>query len=346
MADLDVYRDWLKIKATNRPLNYYQLLKFDKFVDDPKVIRKRYLELNAYVRKFATGDYIEESQALLNELAKAYLCLTDAERKAEYDFSLGRKTAASQEGIAGRRSLETILLEDRIATPEQIKKAKNYSEAIGIDLHQALMQQKVADQEKIMIAYAESLGIPFISLDEVPVDEFYAPQINPVTARQYSFVPVMSDMGKLILASPEPLSVDVEDELRMLFEMPVSYALCTPQQINAAIAKYYPRDAVQRIVKRGGDDEDDAPKSKKAKKEKAPKREKVVKEFTPAAKKNRIKIAILCFNFAFMAGAFGVYFGVKNASMVKLLGAGLILGLIVGGIGWMCAPASTAEDEE
>ena len=47
-----------------------------------------------------------------------------------------------------------------------------------------------------------------------------------------------------------------------------------------------------------------------------------------------------------MAGAFGTYFGVKHASMGKVIGAGLILGLIVGGIGWLCAPASTAEDEE
>ena len=93
MADIDVYRDWLKIKATNRPLNYYQLLKFDKFVDDPKVIRKRYLELNAYVRKFATGDYIEESQALLNELAKAYLTQTHPKQKTKYNNTQQRKTA-------------------------------------------------------------------------------------------------------------------------------------------------------------------------------------------------------------------------------------------------------------
>ena len=57
---IDVYKEWLKIDAPNRPLNYYQLLKFKDFEDDPAVIRKRYRELNAYVRKFATGDYIDQ----------------------------------------------------------------------------------------------------------------------------------------------------------------------------------------------------------------------------------------------------------------------------------------------
>ena len=91
-----------------------------------------------------------------------------------------------------------------------------------------------------------------------PVDEYFVPFLNPVTVRQNSFVPVMADMGKLILASPEPIGIDVEDELRMLFDMPVRCAICLPQQVNYAIAKYYPRDAVQkRYVK---PDEDGVPK--------------------------------------------------------------------------------------
>ncbi|MBR0226479.1 MAG: hypothetical protein IJL92_10515 [Thermoguttaceae bacterium] len=342
MAKIDVYKDWLKIEATNRPLNYYQLLKFNNFVDDPKLIRERYRQLNAYVRKFATGDYIEESQALLNELAKAMLCLTDAERKAEYDHSLGRKVKGKEETDSyGRRTLETILRDDGIASPDQIKKAKNYADALGVDLHEALMQQKIAEPEKIMLAYAESIGVPFVSLDDVPVDEYYAPQINPVTARQNSFVPIMSDMGKLIVASPKPLSIDVEDELRMLFETQVSYAICTPQQVNAAIAKYYPRDAVQKIVKRTSEDEKSDVVEKKSKQKVA----KAGKVYTKAAKKNRVKLALVCFNFGFMLGAFGVYLGIKHAALFKIIGAGVILGAIAASCAWLLAPASMPEDE-
>jgi len=340
MAELDVYRDWLKIEATNRPLNYYQLLKFNKFVDDPALIRQRYRDLNAYVRKFATGEFIEESQALLNELAKAMLCLTDAERKAEYDLKLGRKqTTTETTDAGGRRSLETILRSDGSVTSEQIKKARSLCDAIGVDLHQALIQQKACDPEKIMVAYAESVGLPFVNLDDVPVDEYYAPQINPVTARQNSFVPVMSDMGKLILASPEPIGVDVEDELRMLFEMPVRCAICMPQQVNAAIAKHYPRDAVQQIVKKAPSGETTvAPKSKpKAKKSGGG------VELSQAAKKNRVKLSIVCFNFGVMVGALGANFALKHASTGKMILCGLALGALAGGIAWICAPREVEE---
>lgn len=343
---IDVYKEWLKIEAPNRPLNYYQLLKFKNFEDDPEVIRKRYRQLNEYVRKFATGDYIEESQALLNELAKAMLCLTDAERKAEYDHKLGRKIEGQDEtDVYGRRSLETILTADGTVSPDQLKKAKNLAAAIDVDLHEALMQQKEIDKEKVVQAYAESIGLPFINLDDVPVDEYFVPFINPVMARQNSFVPVMADMGKLILASPQPIGIDVEDELRQLFEMPVRCAICMPNQVNYAIAKYYPRDAVQqRYVK--PDEENAAPakankaekKEKKAKPAKAIKEEK--EELSAEAKKKRVMLTIVGFNFGAMLGAFGMNSGMimKHPSGLVVIGTGITLGAIGAVAGWFFSP--------
>ena len=90
---LDVYRDWLKIEEAKRPLNYYQLLKLKKFEDDPVRIRHHYKQLNAHVRKYQAGDFAKQSQELLNELARAMLCLTDATRKEDYDSTLGRVQA-------------------------------------------------------------------------------------------------------------------------------------------------------------------------------------------------------------------------------------------------------------
>src|ERR1700752_3191987 len=94
-TQLDVYRDWLGIKETARPLSHYQLLGLKLFEDDASVIRDKYRKLNAHVRKYAAGEYGPQSQALLNELCQAMLCLTDSVRKTEYDASLGRAAAAT-----------------------------------------------------------------------------------------------------------------------------------------------------------------------------------------------------------------------------------------------------------
>lgn len=333
---LDVYRDWLKISATNRPLNFYQILKLKPFEDNTAVIRDHYRKLNAYIRKFATGDYIDESQELLNELAKAMLCLTDKERKAEYDESLGRKGDAAA-AAQPARSFGEILVRNRVVTPENLKKAKSYADAVGLDLHMAIIQQKLAPQEQVMLAFAESEGLPFIDLREIPVDEHYAPQIDPNMARSHSFVPVMADMGRLILASPVPLSLDVEEQLRVLFDMPIRSAICTPAQVNAAIAKHYPRDAVQQIVRPAAKEN-----RKKGKEESAGPEKVKVKKNRPAAppltaqgKKNRLLITVMAFCFSMMIGFVGKGLIDSNSPLIARIIPALILAAVAAPAAWL-----------
>lgn len=236
--ELDIYRDWLGIPDKERPLNYYQLLRVPKFEDDTEKIRAHYRKMNAHVRKYATGKYAAESQKLLNELAKAMLCLTDAQRKREYDASLGRETAATGE----RRSFEEVLLANKLVDQDQLTKAKNYANAVNVDIRDAVLQQKLAEPEAVMLAFAESQGLPYVVLDDVGVDERLVPQIPPSTARQHSCVPIMADDGQLLMASPNPLVPDVEEDLRLRTGMPVRTVLCTPASLNEAVTKHYPRD--------------------------------------------------------------------------------------------------------
>lgn len=346
---LDVYRDWLKISATNRPLNFYQILKLKTFEDNTAIIRDHYRKLNAYIRKFATGDYIDESQDLLNELAKAMLCLTDKERKAEYDESLGRKTDTSADG-APSRSFADILIRNRVVTAENLKKAKSYADAVGLDLHMAIIQQRLAPQEQVMLAFAESEGLPFISLDEIPVDEYYAPQIDPSMARSHSFVPVMADMGRLILASPVPLSLDVEEQLRVLFDMPIRSAICTPAQVNAAIAKYYPRDAVQQVVRPAAAKDEKKKKDKKDDSGEAEpvkvKKRRAAAPLTAQGKKNRALIAVMAFCFSMMIGFVGKSLLDSNSTMVERIIPALVLAAVAVPTAWLIGTKIGEREDE
>ena len=321
-ANINVYKDWLGIQDTNRPLTYYQLLRLKTFDDNVELIRKNYRDLNAHVRKFASGDYMTESQALLNELAKAMLCLTDSARKLEYDISLGRKVETQR----ARRTLEEILVGDSIVPAEKMKPVKNYSNAVGIDLHEAVLQQKLAAPEVVMLAYAESIGLPFVSLSDIGVDEEYAPQINPNTARQHSFVPLMIDQGQLLLTSPRPVNPDVEEELRMLFGMPVRSTICTQAEISAAIAKYYPRDAVQLVRKQGGGTTTVAAQPAAAKSKAA--QVESIEPMTDEEKKNRLMMTVLAFNLP----AMGIFFGGPYTGFLRGQSAFEIAVLTIGGL--------------
>ena len=232
---IDVYRQWLGITDPARPLTHYQLLKLKLFEDDPEKVRSNYRQLNAHVRKFATGEFGPQSQALLNELAKAMLCLSDSDRKAEYDAVLGRTTA--QPGR--RRTMEQILLAQRTITPEQLTKARDFSKAVGVEVRDAILQQRSAAPEMVMQAYAESVGRPYLDLADLELDPELVDQLPAALARQHSCVPVMADEDRVLVASPLPMNPDVEDDLRLRFGRPARSVFCTKASLDAALTKYY-----------------------------------------------------------------------------------------------------------
>src|SRR3972149_3475642 len=160
---LDVYRDWLKITETARPLNHYQLLRLKVFEDDTAKVREHYRAMNAHVRKYAAGELAKQSQDLLNELAKAMLCLTDKQRKGEYDAALGRKDAKSG---AKARTFEQILLAAKVIDQAALDKARNFAKAINVEVRDARVQQKLPKADAVLPAYAESIGLPYLDLSD------------------------------------------------------------------------------------------------------------------------------------------------------------------------------------
>jgi len=238
--EIDVYSEWLGIKETARPLDHYQILRLKQFEDETNKIRSHYQKMNEHVRKYALGEHAARSQTLLNELAKAMLCLTDQQRKREYDASLGRKT----EGDTRRRTLEEILLANKVLDQTQLDKARNFAKAIGLDVRDAVLQQKLAEPDVIMLAYAEAIGLPYVELADIGVAIDMVPFVPPPTARQHSCIPVMVDEEQVLMASPNPLVPDVEEDLRLRFGKVIRTVLCTPSSINDLVSKYYPRDAV------------------------------------------------------------------------------------------------------
>ncbi|MCA9102625.1 MAG: general secretion pathway protein GspE [Planctomycetales bacterium] len=324
-AEIDVYREWLGIKETERPLSHYQLLRLPQFEDDPVKVRSHYRKMNAHVRKFAAGDYAAQSQELLNELAKAMLCLTDARRKEDYDASLGRAGGGGK-----KRTLEQILLGRKVIEPAQLEKARKYASAVGLEIRDALVQQKLAKPEVVMQVYAESEGLPYVELSEMVIDPELVAKVPAVTARHHSCVPVLIDEGQLLMASPNPLAPEVEDDLRLRIGMPVRSVLCTATGVNDAIKIHFPKEAAQSQIAAAGAKQA-APSA-----EKSAEGEVAAATLDPAAAAERAKqrklSAVMAFNFIFMATMFYLMmFKSPPTGFVKALIFALPLGAVVAG---------------
>ncbi len=336
-TQLDVYRDWLEISETARPLNHYQLLKLKLFEDDANAVRGSYRKLNAHVRKYAAGEYGPQSQALLNELCQAMLCLTDSVRKTEYDASLGR-AAAPATGKA--TSFEELLVARKVLTSEQLDKARRFSRTIGVEVRDAIFQQRLAPADQVMQVYADSIGLPFINLDDVEIDESLTPKMPAVTARQQSCVPLMAVDGRVLVMAPHLLPPEIEDLLRLQFGVPVRLVLCTPADVNQAIARHFPKEAAaaqmaagpaKRAAARPKADEKAAPAA--AAPSALPSQTYEEKQL---GKKQQRMALLVAFNFGFVASMIvAAVMGYTVKSYLMPVAVSLLIGAVAAGAAWV-----------
>ncbi len=104
MSDVfDPYYKWLGIPPKDQPPHHYRLLGIELFESDSDVISSAADGRMAQIKTFQTGQYFEESQRFLNEIASAKVYLLDPHRKQQYDAQL-RAAAASLQILSCHRA--------------------------------------------------------------------------------------------------------------------------------------------------------------------------------------------------------------------------------------------------
>ena len=234
---IDVYKEWLGIPEDQRPPNHYQLLRLVQFEDDVDKIRKYYKKLNTHVRKFASGTYSNESQTLLNELAKAMLCLTDEELKQDYDRGLGRVIDDRDE--SGRRPMTSYLQDEKAITSDQAKEAKVHADRTGLSIRDAIVQLKFVDHEAAARAYANELGRSYVDLADIVPENDAMDMLPKNVVRRHNCLPLFIDENAVVVACADEPDSELEDEVRLRFQKPIRPVIASGKSINQAIASNY-----------------------------------------------------------------------------------------------------------
>lgn len=235
---MDVYKDWLGIPDGPRPPDHYELLRCKRFEDDTDKIRANYKKLNTHVRKYATGQYSNQSQDLLNEIARAMLCLTDAERKRDYDASLGREFPEEVDSF-GRQPLLDILVKQGVISRDQKKEVEDFAGRRGLSERDAVVQMKLVPPEKAARALAQQLGYSYVDLEDMIPEDDVLDMVPRHLVKTHSFIPLFIDDDQLLVACIDQLDHELEEELRLRYGVPIRPVIAAPRAINQAVTQYF-----------------------------------------------------------------------------------------------------------
>lgn len=325
MSEIDVYKEWLGIPEGDRPPDHYTLLRLVTFEDDIDRIRANYRKLNTHVRKYATGQYLLQSQELLNELAKAMLCLTDPIAKEEYDVSLGRETGGGGSGEPA--TVLEFLAARQLISRAQIREVEQFADARGLSHRDAVVQMKLVEPLAACQALASELRRSWVELEDMLPDDSVLDMIPRRVVKKHSCLPLFEDRGYLLVACSDEPSLELEEEIRLRCSLPMRAVLALPRSINQAIAKYYAPG--QRDESAAAAQETAAAESRSAKQPAAkakPKAKPATSALSDDQKRERFQLTLIISCWSMIGTVGGSYFVTGQMSITWAL-----VGVLIGG---------------
>ena len=326
MAQIDVYKEWLGIPEGDRPPDYYTLLRLVQFEDDVDKINANYRKLNGHVRKYATGQYLKESQSLLNELAKAMLCLTDSVSKEDYDISQGREVQSA----TGSDEVTTlsVLVQNGNLERDQVAEVEHFADARGLSHRDALVQMKLVKPSVATRAMAQEFRLSFVDLDDMLPEDDVLDKLPRNVVKRHACLPLFEERGRLMVACADRPSPELEDEIRLRYGLPIRAVIAMPRSIQQAHSKYYAagmRNEGATKVETGGNKGKSKPKPSKPVAKKKPAGGKLSDE----EKKQRTQYSLIAICWSVMIPSL-VASQVLGLETTSVVGIGLGIGAVVG----------------
>lgn len=136
------------------------------------------------------------------------------------------------------KKLEEILLRLKLITEEQLELAKSTTIRTNKNLEDTLLEMKVIGKENLIKAKAIILGVPYVDLTTVRVDQNVLKNIPRDMAKKYNVAPFGFIGGTLNIAMTDPNNVQVIEYIEKKSGMPVSPYLATEDSVQNIINQY------------------------------------------------------------------------------------------------------------
>jgi len=133
-----------------------------------------------------------------------------------------------------------LLIEKKLISDEQLKKARAEAHKTGMSLEQALEKLGFITREAIAQALAEDIGIPFMDLSDYLVDSQVLKLIPEAIAKKYKVAPLFKIGDSLTVAMVDPQNIVVLDQIRKVSKIEnIAPVLVLEEGIDKVLDSYY-----------------------------------------------------------------------------------------------------------
>jgi type IV pilus assembly protein PilB len=136
------------------------------------------------------------------------------------------------------KQLGEILLDEGLVSEAQLLAAIDEQGSRNASLGRTLVELGFLTEGQLVKALAEQVGIPYVDLDEYPVDRQALAMVPASLCRRYTVLPIGISDGWLVVATADPGNVMAIDDIRTVAGMPVRSAVATFDDVTRAIDRF------------------------------------------------------------------------------------------------------------
>ncbi len=132
-----------------------------------------------------------------------------------------------------------MLVESKLLTDEQLKRALVEHKKAGLKLGQYINRQGMLSETQVVHMLSKQLKIDTYHPDSFPIDMTLAPLIPAETAQKLQVVPLRKRGRLLTIAMTDPLDINTLDTIEITTNSEVEPIVCTEREINQLISGLY-----------------------------------------------------------------------------------------------------------
>ncbi len=151
------------------------------------------------------------------------------------------------------------LIDAGVITNAQLQEALAYVKKRGIRLGEALIEMGLIGENDLLHCLSDQLGIPSIPDEDLVVDPSVIHEVPYVMAKKHNLIPLGVQNGRLVIATFDPLNINIIDDIENRARRPVTLVLASSRRIAEAIEQYYSgAENIAQTLKQVQDMEDES----------------------------------------------------------------------------------------
>lgn len=148
---------------------------------------------------------------------------------------------------ASKRDLAELLIEEKLITERQLKRALELQKSSNEKLEKILVSLGFVTEKDITEIIGKQMGVMFVDLESHEIDLELIRSVPEHLVRRYKIVPVGQLENKLTLAMVDPLNVLAIDDIRLITGFDIQPVICTEDAIAKVINRHFGATELQEV---------------------------------------------------------------------------------------------------